>query len=119
VPPSCPKLIFTPRPPRLEYLFITALLDARGVTAQARDQGSGVGKQGGGHPSTAAGSDPEDSPIHPDPSKWNCSSNARADRSGPSTECYDCLPRTRHGHRCPSLKHRRHGIRVVGSSARS
>ena len=80
--------------------FMTAFLDARGGTAQTRDQGSGVGKEGGSHPSTAAGSGPADSPSHPDHSKWNCPSNAMAGCSGPSTDFHGSLPLIRHGHRC-------------------
>jgi hypothetical protein len=53
-----------------------------------------------GHPSTAAGSGPTDSPTHPDHSKWNCASNAMDGCPGPSTETYECLPLTRHAHVC-------------------
>jgi hypothetical protein len=81
---------------------ITAFLDARGGAAQTRDQGSGVGNEGACHLSTAAGGGPVGRPIHPDHSKWNCSSNAMAGCSGPSTDFYGSLPLTRHGHRCPS-----------------
>jgi hypothetical protein len=92
----------TPSPPRLEYPFITGFLAAHQGAAQTRDQGSGVGKERGSHPSTAAGSGPADSPIHPDHSRWNCSSNAMAGGSGPSTEFYSSLPLTQDGPRCPT-----------------
>ena len=90
----------TPRPPRSEYPLITGFLAAHGVDAQTRDQGSGVGKEGGSHPATAAGTGPADSPIRPDHSNWNCPSNAMAGCSRPAKDFYGCLPLTRHGHRC-------------------
>jgi hypothetical protein len=104
--PLLPETHFTPRRRARRgwnTLFIMELLDARRGTAQTRDQSSGVGKQGGSHPSTPAGSGPADIPIHPDPSKWNCSSNARAGCSGPFKDFYGSLPLTGHGHRCPYL----------------
>jgi hypothetical protein len=38
---------------------------------------------------------------HPDPSKWNCPSNAMAGSSGPFTDFYESLPLRRHGDRRP------------------
>jgi hypothetical protein len=89
----------TPRPPRLEHPFITGFLAARRGTAQTRDQGSGIRKEAGGDPSSAAGSGPGDRPIHPDPSKWNCSWTAMGGCSDPLTDLNDGLPLPRHGHR--------------------
>ena len=97
VPPSCPKLTSRrdAEPAEVRLPFHHRFPRCTRSHCSTRNQRSGVGKQGGSYPSTVAGSGPADIPIHPDHSKWNCSSNAMAGRSGPSTDCYGRRPLTR------------------------